>query len=290
GPGASPSAVLTAQVIGGAGINAGAHDYAVSFVTLSGESLTGPRASVVVGAIAPPPAAPQVGSLQAGTGPNPGWHNYAVTFLTATGETTIGPALTVTVPAAIDVLAAPTAGVPTTGGSIEAGSFTYAITFGTSGGQSVLGPASNAVTCATTTIPNAPAPSIAGTGPNMTEGALTPGHIYSSSVARATSASSNSHTSQTALSSNMVQATAEVSLSNPAKSSHILIDCPYGPAGVQWVHLYRVAQTGVPANNAPDSRLLASVANGAAGGWIRFTDTVAQSAIAGAPAGSATNT
>jgi hypothetical protein len=88
----------------------------------------------------------------------------------------------------------------------------------------------------------------------------------------------------------MVSAKAEVSLNNPAKSSHILVDVPTGPPGTQWVHLYRVDQTVVPGNNAVDYRLLATVANGAYPGTIRFTDTVAQSAIASQPAGSATNT
>jgi len=292
GPGAAPSSVLTAQVIGGAGVTAGAHAYAVSFVTAAGESLTGPRASVVVGAIASPATAPTASPLQAGTGPDPGGHWWAVSFVTATGETTIGPPLILTIPDGLDVLAAPTALAPTTGGTIEAGSFTYAITYGTPSGQSLIGPGSNTVTTSTTTttIPNAPAPTIAGTGPNTTEGDLTPGHIYSYAVAWSISSSSSAHTAQTGLSANMVQARAEVSLNNPAKSSHILVDVPFGPAGVQWVHLYRVDQTVVPGNNAVDYRLLASVANVVGGGTTRFTDTVAQSAIAGQPAGSATNT
>ena len=288
GPGAAPSAVLVATVIGGAGINAGAHDYAVSFVTASGESLAGPRAAVVVGAIAAPAAAPTAAALQPGTGPTPGWHNWAVTFLTASGETTIGPALTLTVPAGLDVLAALAASAPTTGGSIEVGSFWYAVTFLTAGGESLIGPASNVVTCQTTslTIPNAPAPSIAGTGPNNTQGDLTPGHFYSYAVAWSVSSSSTAHTAQTGLVA-MVQAKAEVSLANAAKSSHILIDVPAGPAGVNWIHLYRVDQTVQPGNNVVDYRLLATVANGPG---QRFTDTIAQSAIASAPAGSSANT
>jgi hypothetical protein len=292
GPGASPSAALTATVIGGAGVTAGAHDYAVSFVTATGESLTGPRAAVVVGAIASPLTAPTAGALQAGTGPDPGDHWWAVSFVTATGETTIGPPLILVVPAGVDVLAAPTAGAPTTGGSLEAGSFTYAITFGTPSGQSVLGPGSNTVTCGTvtTSLPNAPAPTIGGTGPNNTEGDLTPGHFYSYAVAWSLSSSSSVHTAQTGLSANMVQAKAEVSLNNLAKSSHILIDVPYGPAGTQWIHLYRVDGTVTPGNNATDYRLLASLPNSQTTGTARFTDTIAQSAIASAPAGSATNT
>jgi hypothetical protein len=180
GPGAAPSSVVTALVLGGAGVTSGAHDYAVSFVTASGESLAGPRAAVVVGAIASPGTAPTAGALQAGTGPDAGGHWWAVSFVTATGETTIGPPLILTVPAGVDVLAAPTAGAPTTGGSLEAGSFTYAITFGTPSGQSLIGPGSNTVTCGTVVVslPNAPAPTIAGTGPNTAEGDLTPGHIY----------------------------------------------------------------------------------------------------------------
>jgi hypothetical protein len=433
GPGAAPSAALTATVTGGAGVTAGSHDYAVSFVTASGESLTGPRTSAVVGAIAPPLTAPTAGPLQAGPGPDPGWHDYVVTFLTATGETLIGPLLTVNVPPGLDVLAAPAALAPTIGGAMEAGSFTYAVAFGTPSGQSLIGPGSNTVTLTSTTItiPNAPAPVIAGTGPNSTVGNLTPGHDYAYGVAWSTSASSSAHTAQTGLVS-VVNARAEATtfdtripnagapgpVSNgpnngqgdltvmnaydyaitysiaagetdhskettvvaassqvnalasnlgggksstitvtvpfsgdatvkwthlyrrnrttqaanvssfrllasfanttggstnyadliadatilphnapPAtnltalvKSSHVLVDVPYGPAGVQWLHLYRVDQTATPGSNPSDYRLLASIANGATSGSVRFTDTIAQSAIAGAAAGSSANT
>src|SRR4030095_13142125 len=96
GPGAAPSAVLNALVIGGTGITAGAHDYAVAFVTASGESLTGPRTSVVVGTIAAPPNPLTGGAILAGAGPDPGQHYWAVTFVTANGETTPGPPLVYT--------------------------------------------------------------------------------------------------------------------------------------------------------------------------------------------------
>jgi hypothetical protein len=136
-------------------------------------------------------------------------------------------------------------------------------------------------TTTSTTIPNAPAPTIAGTGPNTTEGDLTPGHFYGYAVAWSTSAGSTAHTSQTGL-INFAQAKAEVSLNNTAKSSHILVDVPTGPPGVQWLHLYRVDQTAVPGSNPTDYRLPSTVANGAYPGSVRFTDTIAQSAIASA--------
>jgi hypothetical protein len=51
-----------------------------------------------------------------------------------------------------------------------------------------------------------------------------------------------------------------------------------------------VDQTATPGSNAADYRLLASIANSQTTGAARFTDTIAQSAIAGAHAGSSTNT
>jgi len=196
GPGASPSAALTATVTGGAGVTAGAHDYAVAFVTASGEALPGPRTAVVVGAIAPPLTPPAIGPLQAGPGPDPGWHGYAVTFVTATGETLLGPSIGVVVPAGVDVLAAPAPTAPTFGGAIEPGSFAYAVTFGTPSGQSTIGPESNVVTLVQQSL--APIPTTPPTpGAPTTGGAIEPGlfaylHTHETSTGESTAGPSSS--------------------------------------------------------------------------------------------------
>jgi len=174
GPGAAPSTVLSAQAIGGAGVTPGWHDYAVAFVTASGESLVGPRTPVLVGVIAAPPTAPTVGPLQAGPGPDAGWHAYVVTFLTATGETTISPGVGMAVASGVDVLAAPLPTAPTFGGTIEPGSYAYAVTFGTPSGQSTIGPQSNVVTLVQQSL--APIPTTPPTpGTPTSGGAIEPG-------------------------------------------------------------------------------------------------------------------
>lgn len=177
GPGASPSAVLTAIVTGGAGIDAGAHDYAVAFLTAAGESLVGPRTSVVVGQVAAPPTITSAGPVTAGAGPNPGWHAWGITFVTATGETVMGPLMGYVMPAGVDVLAAPTPTAPGFGGSIEAGSFTYAVTFGTASGESTIGPSSGLVTLTTQSL--APVPTAPPTpGSPTTGGSIEIGTFY----------------------------------------------------------------------------------------------------------------
>src|SRR5262245_23902785 len=289
GPGAAPVVAPAGSVVSGTGIDPGAHDYSVSYVTASGESLPGPRLSLLVGAISPPAAALVVGSQTLGAGPDPGAHSWIVTFLTATGETLAGPAASATIPPAPVPIAAPVPGTPGFGGSLAPGSYTYLVTFVTPAGESSAGPASNPATMVNTTIANAPAPGMAGNGPNDTQGDLTIGHTYGYVVCWSTAAGQTVHTAQTAAVSFM-NVPALASTSNPAKSSHILIDVPYGPSGVQWCHLYRVDQTQFPGNNPPDYRLLASFPNGAAGQTTRFTDTLANAAIAGNSAPTGTNT
>ena len=92
GPGATPSAAPQANIAMGAGVTPGAHDYAVSFVTGSGESLVGPRVTVPVsGALAPPATAVGVAVKPGGAGPDAGAHNYGVSFVTPSGETVPSP-------------------------------------------------------------------------------------------------------------------------------------------------------------------------------------------------------
>jgi len=90
GPGIGPAAPPTLAIAQGSGVTPGVHDYAVSFVTASGESLVSPRATInVTGTLTPPAAPPAVGpNAGGGNGPNAGAHTYAVTFVNAAGETT----------------------------------------------------------------------------------------------------------------------------------------------------------------------------------------------------------
>lgn len=95
GPGAAPSNAPVATLVAAAGVDSGAHDYAVSFVTALGESLPGPHATVTTGTqsatAAAPSTAPTPGTPTAGGAVDVGTHSYATTFVTAVGETTIGP-------------------------------------------------------------------------------------------------------------------------------------------------------------------------------------------------------
>jgi hypothetical protein len=289
GTGAQPSVPVTAAAAATAGaLEVGVHGYAYTYETAGGESLPGPTTPTDA-TLPPPPTAPAVSTPGVGAGPNPGTHEYAVAFRTAAGgETLVGPRVSVTTG-----LSAPPAAPPTPTASAGAGlpqpsAFDYAVTFRTAVGETTPGPVSGAV-LTSGQIANAPAPGLAGTGPNSTQGDLIPGNYYGYAVSWSTAAGQTTHSAQTGLQYTL-QARAEASTANAAKSSHILVDVPYGPAGVTWVHLYRVNQTVKPGNNPPDFRLLASFANAATTGATRFTDTVADSAIAGALAGVATNT
>ena len=146
GPGIGPSTAPTAQLAAGAGVDTGAHDYAVTYRTPSGESLLSPRTTITVGPVAAPTTPPAAGAAQAGAGVGAGWHHYAVSFVTASGETPPGPpvfAATDMVPAP-DV--APVPAAPTAGGAMDAGTYQYALTYQLAGsGETTLGPASGAV-------------------------------------------------------------------------------------------------------------------------------------------------
>lgn len=139
GPGATPSSAPAASLAGGSGIDSGAHDYAVTFVTGAGESLVGPRVSITVGTVAAPTQAPTLGVPTVGAGPDPGAHDYAVTFVTASGETTASQVATVTT----GVTAAPgtyPAASATNGGSVDPGPHQYGVTFVTTAGETPSGP------------------------------------------------------------------------------------------------------------------------------------------------------
>ena len=60
GPGIGPSSLVTLTAQAGAGVTTGVHDYAVTFVTASGESLPSPTARITTGQVTNPPVAPGV--------------------------------------------------------------------------------------------------------------------------------------------------------------------------------------------------------------------------------------
>jgi hypothetical protein len=155
GPGAAPVAAPAAALASGAGITDGSHDYAVTFVTATGESLPSPHVSVTVGVVAPPAAAPMAGTPTIGTGPDPGSHDYAVSFVTTSGETTPGPHVTRATGLTAAPASAPTVGAATAGGSVDAGDHDYAVTFVTSIGETTPSPISTQVTTLTVAAPTA---------------------------------------------------------------------------------------------------------------------------------------
>jgi len=289
--GGFPAVPLVAALAADAGaVDLGVHRYAYTFLTASGETLPGPLTAITVGALGPPATAPTAGAPQVGPGgPNPGTHDYAVTFVTASGETTAGPRLQV----ATALAAAPgTTPTPTlqAGAGIDVGTHEYAVTFLSSlGGETTPGPIGSVVTTSSssTTTPNAGPPAMIANGPSATEGDLTPGQTYGYAVCHSTQPSSGDHSAQTGA-VNFTNVPCLASTTNPAKSSHILLDIGAGPPQVKWLHLYRVNQTIKPGNNPADYRLVASYAN--TGGVVRHTDTASDAAIAAAHAPSGTNT
>jgi hypothetical protein len=171
GPGATPSGAPNADLLPGAGVDVGVHDYAVTFKTAAGESMPGPRVTVPVGLFLAPGTAPTAGAPSAGpSGPGPGVHDYAVSYVISTGETTPGPRMT----ASTDVLPPPTTGpTPDTvspGPGPDPGPHDYAVTFLTAGGgETTPGPISGQVTTGGIPAPtNAPSGSAsAGPGPDL---------------------------------------------------------------------------------------------------------------------------
>lgn len=170
GPGAAPSSGPALAMAAGAGVESGAHGYAVTFTTAAGESIAGPTVLITVGTIPVPSSAPS-GSLSSGGSVNAGDHHYEYTFVTATGETTPSPisgVFTTGGAAASPPTNAPTAGTPSTGGSVTDGAHYYATTFVTPSGETAAGPTSNTVTTRLVTPPSAPSGSmVAGTAGNL---------------------------------------------------------------------------------------------------------------------------
>lgn len=167
GPGAAPSSVMVLALANGAGITDGLHEYSVTFVTASGESLPGPRTSITVGLVAAPASAPTTVAPTIGTGPDPGSHDYAVTFVTGSGETTASPLVTQATDLTPAPVAAP-AGTRQVGAGVDDGTHEYAASFTTSIGETTPGPVSAPVTAAHLAPPPNPPPVgtlTAGNGP-----------------------------------------------------------------------------------------------------------------------------
>ena len=94
GPGAAPTTAPGVNLAAGTGIESGAHDYAIVFVTAAGTSLPGPRARITVGGLGPPATAIVAGAPYSGPGNAMplGTHRYYAVFRNAAGTTTPGPA------------------------------------------------------------------------------------------------------------------------------------------------------------------------------------------------------
>ena len=89
-PGSAPT-VATPSPAGS--VDAGAHDYVVTFTTAAGETTPGPiSASATTEVTAAPTNEPTRGFATAGGSVDNGTHKYKITFVTAAGETTTGPA------------------------------------------------------------------------------------------------------------------------------------------------------------------------------------------------------
>jgi hypothetical protein len=173
GPGAAPTGAPNVVLATGAGVDLGAHDYAVTFRTASGESIPGPRVSVVVGSFLPPTSAPVAGTRQGGPGPDPGTHDYAVTFIVSGGETVPGPRVTVA-PTLVD--APPTGPTPDSvspGAGPDAGAHDYACSFLTATGETPVGPIGSQITTGPMTPPTG-APGVGAMLPGPTVSALPP--------------------------------------------------------------------------------------------------------------------
>lgn len=129
GPGATPSGAPALALASGAGIETGAHGYAVTFVTSAGESLPSPIASITVGPLDAPTTAPTAGAPLPGAGPDLGAHDYAVTFVTSAGETTPSPISAAVITTAASPPPKPTASWGTGTGPLTAGVYQWAVTF-----------------------------------------------------------------------------------------------------------------------------------------------------------------
>lgn len=98
GSGAAPSAAPVVALQAGSGVDSGAHDYAITFVTGAGESLPGPRATITTGGslVTDPTNTPTLNGFYIDSGSlGQGSYQYVYTCTTGSGETAPSPAVTV---------------------------------------------------------------------------------------------------------------------------------------------------------------------------------------------------
>ena len=240
GPGASPTGAPNATLLPGAGVDVGSHDYAVTFKTVNGESIPGPRLTVPVGVFLPPPTAPTPGAPGPGAGPDPGVHDYAVAFVIATGETVPGPRIA----ASTDLLAPPTT-APTPdrvdpGLGPDPGPHDYAVSFvAAASGETPAGPIGGQITTGTQLVPVTPptaAPTLTQTAGSTNRWAVGD-HVQ----VGITFVTANGETTIGPLGATTITApTNQVNVTN----------IPIGPPGTTARRLYRIQVTGtVPTGN-----------------------------------------
>lgn len=90
GPGVAPPTQLVASPQAGAGVEAGVHDYAFTWVTASGETLPSPLRAATIGPLSAPASVPNR-TPASGEELGVGTYTYATTFVAGGGETTPGP-------------------------------------------------------------------------------------------------------------------------------------------------------------------------------------------------------
>lgn len=153
GPGVSPSSPPTLALRAGAGVETGAHNYAVTFTTGSGESLPSPIATITIGPRSAPSSAPTAGTPASGSGPDSGAHYYGVTFTDALGETTVSPlSNTITTSTLSAPSAAPTVEADTYTGGVTAGAHDWAYTWVTADGETTPSPVASLTVVAGTSL------------------------------------------------------------------------------------------------------------------------------------------
>jgi hypothetical protein len=182
GPGASPTGAPNAALLPGAGVTVGSHDYAVTFKTVNGESLAGPRVTVPVGVFLAPTTAPTAGTPgPGGGGPQPGVHDYAVSFVLSSGETTPGPRVTVSTTLTPNPDKGPTPDLVSPGPGPDPGVHDYAVSFVTLTGETLPSPIGGQVTTGGLGPPtSAPSPGSPTAGPGPDPGP----HQYASTFVR----------------------------------------------------------------------------------------------------------
>jgi hypothetical protein len=151
GPGAAPSSAPTVALAAGSGVETGSHDYAYVFVTAAGQTLPSPIATIAVGLITSPAAAPTAGAPSSGGSMDVGAHRYYAVFRTAAGSTTAGPvsnAISVTLTAAPTSIGTAEAPSDSGVGFMDASSaYAWKYTFRrlSDGAETTASPASNSV-------------------------------------------------------------------------------------------------------------------------------------------------